>query len=85
MIATIVRIEGNVQVQRADGSIENLALGDQLFDGDVVITRNDSNVLLEYPNDDQILIKNGASLTINREQLSDDTIDELEFITDEVS
>ncbi|MFP3354341.1 hypothetical protein R0K04_23610, partial [Pseudoalteromonas sp. SIMBA_153] len=50
-----------------------------------VITRNDSNVLLEYPNDDQILIKNGASLTINREQLSDDTIDELEFITDEVS
>uniref|UniRef100_UPI002594041B retention module-containing protein n=1 Tax=uncultured Idiomarina sp. TaxID=352961 RepID=UPI002594041B len=85
MIATIVRIEGNVQVQRADGSIENLAAGDQLFEGDVVLTESNSNVVLEYPNDEQVLIQGGASFAITREQLPDDSVDDLEFIADESS
>ncbi|WP_322407034.1 Ig-like domain-containing protein [Idiomarina sp. PL1-037] len=86
MIATIVRIEGNVQVQRADGSIENLAVGDQLFEGDVVLTESNSNVVLEYPNDEQVLIQGGASFAITREQLpDDDSVDDLEFIADESS
>jgi copper(I)-binding protein len=85
MIATIVRIEGNVQVQRADGSIENLAVGDQLFEGDVVLTENNSNVVLEYPNDEQVLVQGGASFAITREQLPDDSVDDLEFIADESS
>ncbi|MCK7460152.1 retention module-containing protein, partial [Idiomarina aminovorans] len=85
MIATIVRIEGNVQVQRADGSIENLAVGDQLFQGDVVLTESNSNVVLEYPNDEQVLVQGGASFAITREQLPDDSVDDLEFIADESS
>ncbi|RUO64115.1 retention module-containing protein, partial [Idiomarina piscisalsi] len=85
MIATIVRIEGNVQVQRADGSIETLAVGDQLFEGDVVLTPEDGFVVLEYENNEQVLLTEGVELAITREQMSDESVDDSEFVASEDS
>lgn len=64
-IGKVIEVTGSASVKRADGSVEPLSLGTEIYQYDEVETFGDGAVSLEFIDDSSFNISNNARLTID--------------------
>lgn len=67
IIGTVVSVQGAAEVKTADGKIRVLLTGDQLRDGDVVLSGASAQVVLQLDDGGTVTIGSGQSVTITAE------------------
>ena len=67
MIGTVTSLIGNATLRSADGVVRALKVGDEVVDGDVIVTSAGSFVEIQAPNDLPIVVPADNEFLINSE------------------
>ena len=71
MIGTVTSLIGNATLRSADGVVRALKVGDEVVDGDVIVTSVGSFVEIQAPNDLPIVVPADNEFLINSEVFGD--------------
>ncbi|MDB4299717.1 retention module-containing protein, partial [bacterium] len=67
VIGTVAKLVGVAYARASDGSLREIRVGDDVFDGEVLLTAEGSAVELTIPDAPTILVAGGRELLINGE------------------
>ncbi|WP_144244162.1 retention module-containing protein [Nitrincola sp. A-D6] len=76
-VATIVSLTGEVSARAEDGTIRVLTQGDALFAGEVLITADGSQVVLDYGNGELVSLNGPQSLQLTENQITASALNRL--------